>query len=62
MVKRIKRGQQFDPVSVRQYMIENFSIDKMVQGYADLYMEIAGLSVASQVQDLDNLDESRAIA
>ena len=62
MVERIKHGPGFDPNGVRQYMVENFSTDKMVQGYADLYMEIAGLSVSSQVQDLDNLDESRAIA
>lgn len=62
MVSRIKERRKFDPASIRQYMVENFSTEKMVQGYADLYMEIAGLSVSSQVQDLDNLDESRAIA
>jgi len=62
MVERIKRGQPFDPATVRQYMIENFSIEKMVQSYADLYMEIAGLTVSSQVHNLDDLDESRAIA
>jgi len=62
MVERIKKGQPFDPATVRKYMIENFSMDTMVQGYADLYMEIAGLSVSSEVQGLDNIDESRAIA
>ena len=61
MVERIKLGHSFNPDAVRQYMIQNFSIDKMVQGYAELYMEIAGFSASSRVQDLDNLDESRAI-
>jgi hypothetical protein len=33
----------------------------MTQDYADLYMEIAGVSVATQTA-LDNIDEGRAIA
>ena len=61
MVDCIKNTASFEPLAVRQYMMENFSTAKMAQNYADLYMEIAGTSL-SQVQDLDNLDESRAIA
>lgn len=62
MIDRIRRTEPFSPEGVRQYMIENFSTEKMVQNYADLYMEIAGLSVSAQVQTLDNIDENRAIA
>jgi glycosyltransferase involved in cell wall biosynthesis len=65
MAERMKQAHDFDPMAVRQYVIDNFSTQKMVQNYADLYMEIAGAAIAAQEQDLDNLDnldESRAIA
>lgn len=61
MVSRAENAP-FDPVAVRQYVIDNFSTRKMVQNYADLYMEIAGLTVAAQTDSLDDIDENRAVA
>jgi glycosyltransferase involved in cell wall biosynthesis len=60
MVQRAKRAQEFDFSKVRQYVLQEFSLERMVQGYADLYIEIAG---ATEVpSDLGDLDEHRAIA
>jgi glycosyltransferase involved in cell wall biosynthesis len=60
MVERAKHAAEFDPATVRRYVFENFSTQKMVQNYADLYMEIAGASV--RTIGLDDINESRAIA
>jgi glycosyltransferase involved in cell wall biosynthesis len=62
MVSRAAHAEALKPSVVRQYMVDNFSIHKMVQSYADLYMEIAGTTTAARAGGLDNIDESRAIA
>lgn len=62
MVNRAKNAGAFDPRAVRQYLVDNFSKTKMVQNYADLYMEIAGATVVAQTPGLDDVDEGRAIA
>jgi glycosyltransferase involved in cell wall biosynthesis len=59
MVELGKRAESFDFGRVRPYMLDRFSLGKMVQSYAELYMEIAGHTAASA--DVD-LDEPRAIA
>lgn len=59
MVERAAQAKKFNPEKVHQYVAENFSVEKMVQAYADLYMEIAGASVAVRV---DNPDGDRAVA
>jgi glycosyltransferase involved in cell wall biosynthesis len=41
MVESIRElDGRFDPVAVRKYAAENFSVDRMVNEYADLYREI----------------------
>jgi glycosyltransferase involved in cell wall biosynthesis len=62
MVGQAKSAHEFNPAQVRQFVVERFSMDKMVQGYAELYMEISGLSVHDAGTALDDLGESRAIA
>jgi glycosyltransferase involved in cell wall biosynthesis len=62
MVNRAKKADEFNPAAVRQYVIGKFSTQRMVQSYADLYMEIAGATVVAQTPSLDDIDESRAIA
>jgi glycosyltransferase involved in cell wall biosynthesis len=62
MVEHARRADEFKPAQVRQYVVGKFSTDRMVQGYADLYMEISGLSVRAEGTALDDLGESRAIA
>ncbi len=59
MTELAKSAESFDFSQVRPYMVEKFSMRKMVQSYADLYMEIAGQTAASANIDLD---EPRAIA
>ena len=65
MVERAKHAPQFDFARVRQYGLQEFSLDRMVQSYADLYAEILGERTAAQAKeslDLGELDEPRAIA
>jgi glycosyltransferase involved in cell wall biosynthesis len=62
MVNRAKQAEEFDPAEVRQYVVDNFSARKMVQNYAELYLEIAAMPVAAQNTNLDDIDDSRAIA
>jgi glycosyltransferase involved in cell wall biosynthesis len=65
MVKRAKHAPEFDFAQVRRYGLEKFSLDRMVQSYADLYAEILGERTASQAKKtlaIDELDEPRAIA
>jgi glycosyltransferase involved in cell wall biosynthesis len=59
MVDAASRAASFDPKVVRQYVIDNFSVEKMVQAYADLYFEAANGSAASIS---DPSDEGRLIA
>jgi glycosyltransferase involved in cell wall biosynthesis len=58
MVDHAKTSEAFDFGQVRRYMVEKFSVGKMVQNYADLYMEIAGRTAAVAIDE----DEPRAIA
>lgn len=52
MVEHASRADDFDPRAVRQYMLDNFSVEKMAQSYADLYREAAGISLpASEPSD-----------
>ncbi|HWR17838.1 MAG TPA: glycosyltransferase family 4 protein [Terriglobales bacterium] len=44
MAERIAKAGDFKPDLVRAYVNENFSIEKMVKSYADLYLEIGGVS------------------
>jgi glycosyltransferase involved in cell wall biosynthesis len=65
MVERAKQAASFDPRKVRQYVIENFSLDKMVQNYADLYAEVLGeftALTAKQELELPELDGPQAVA
>jgi len=65
MVDCAKQASSFDFHRVRPYVLENFSLDRMVQSYSDLYAEILGENgVASPKENLDTseLDEPRAIA
>jgi len=65
MVERAKQAGSFDFASVRPYVIDRFSLDRMVQSYADLYADILGEKVAlpsKEVIDISELDEPRAIA
>jgi glycosyltransferase involved in cell wall biosynthesis len=59
MVEAAAKATKFDPKVVRQYMIDNFSVDKMVQAYADLYLEAAG---GSHNVSSERTDEGRLIA
>src|SRR5205823_2268458 len=43
MVKRTK-NLNFDPVAIRSYVEENFSIERMVRGYVALYKEAVAKS------------------
>jgi hypothetical protein len=68
MVECAQRAESFDFQQVRQYGIEEFSVDRMAQAYADLYAEILGERTASlakrtlEMGELGELDEPRAIA
>jgi glycosyltransferase involved in cell wall biosynthesis len=45
MVNRVRELEgRFNPVSVRKYAAENFSVERMVREYADLYREIGSKS------------------
>jgi glycosyltransferase involved in cell wall biosynthesis len=60
MVECCRRADEFDPRKVRQYVVEHFSTEKMARQYADLYMEIAGVSVPAA--SFNRIDGSRAAA
>lgn len=65
MVERAKNAHKFDAKQVRDYGLREFSLDRMVQGYADLYAEILGertAALAKETLQLGELDEPRAIA
>jgi len=49
----------FDPVSVRRYAEENFSLATMVQKYVDLYREIVR---GDESQAIEGEPEERAVA
>jgi glycosyltransferase involved in cell wall biosynthesis len=60
-----RRAEVFDPQAVRQHVVDNFSLEKMVQNYADLYTEVLNESAPFlQKQDigLPEIDSSQAIA
>jgi glycosyltransferase involved in cell wall biosynthesis len=40
LAQRIRTADQFDPNSVRAFAEENFSLERMVQDYVDLYAEV----------------------
>jgi glycosyltransferase involved in cell wall biosynthesis len=44
MIERARTVHDFDFAQVRKYMLEHFSVEKMVQSYADLYSEVLGVS------------------
>ncbi|HEU5452405.1 MAG TPA: glycosyltransferase family 4 protein [Terriglobales bacterium] len=57
MVRCVGKVDEFRPAAVREHVAQNFSLDRMVRQYADLYKEIlAGKPAASAG------DEERAIA
>ena len=65
MVKRAKQANEFDAAKVQAYGLGEFSLDRMVQAYADLYAEILGERTAAQATEsleVGELDEPRAIA
>jgi glycosyltransferase involved in cell wall biosynthesis len=65
MVERAKHAPEFDFQQVRRYGLEEFSMDRMAQSYADLYAEILGERTASQAKKslaVGELDGPRAIA
>jgi glycosyltransferase involved in cell wall biosynthesis len=65
MVDRAKQAASFDFRKVRPYVMERFSIERMVQSYVDLYAEILGETAAASTKeslDISELDEPRAIA
>jgi glycosyltransferase involved in cell wall biosynthesis len=47
MAKRV-RELNFDPIAIRRYVEEKFSIERMVSGYLDLYREAIAQSEAQQ--------------
>jgi glycosyltransferase involved in cell wall biosynthesis len=62
MVKRASHAEQFNPAKLRRYVKQKFSIESMARQYVELYAEAIGLTVPASAADLDNLDESRAVA
>jgi glycosyltransferase involved in cell wall biosynthesis len=65
MVERARGAADFDFAGTRKYVVEEFSLDRMVQSYADLYAEILGertAALAKESLSVDELDEPRAIA
>lgn len=65
MVERAKRAAAFDFAKVRDYAVTEFSVDRMVQAYAELYSEIVAESTAAEAGktlETEELDEPRAIA
>jgi glycosyltransferase involved in cell wall biosynthesis len=55
MEQRIRMADKFDPTTVRGYAEKNFSLERMVREYADLYAEILDDQAAHQ-------EGSRAVA
>lgn len=65
MVERAKLAASFNFANVRPYVVERFSLDRMVQSYAGLYAEIMGETAAAsskEALETTELDEPRAIA
>jgi len=65
MVEHAKHAPEFDFEQVRRHVMEEFSLERMVQSYADLYAEILGertVALAKQSLTLGEMDEPRAIA
>jgi len=65
MAERAKAAPDFNFANVRQYVVDEFSLDRMVQSYADLYAEIIGertAVIAKQALELREMDGPRAIA
>jgi glycosyltransferase involved in cell wall biosynthesis len=65
MVEAAKNAQSYDPKAVRQYVADNFSLEKMVQNYAELYAEVAGEFTAITAKEelaLHELDGPQAVA
>jgi glycosyltransferase involved in cell wall biosynthesis len=65
MVERAKGAPEMNFLGVRQYVVEEFSLERMVQSYADLYSEIIGertTVVAKEALALGEVDDPRAIA
>ncbi|HVZ17699.1 MAG TPA: glycosyltransferase family 4 protein [Terriglobales bacterium] len=64
LVIRTRNAPNFDFEGVRNYVMEKFSLDRMVQSYADLYTEILGEKTAEVAKDTLLLGEvdPRAIA
>jgi glycosyltransferase involved in cell wall biosynthesis len=60
MAERVRTAREFDFSQVRPAVLKEFSLQKMVQSYAELYMEIAGATAVPR--DLEDLDEHRAVA
>ena len=48
MVKRVKDDMRFAAADLRQYVVDNFSLDRMVSSYADLYRRTILQSPGSQ--------------
>lgn len=65
MVEKAKNALNFDFARVRQYVVTEFSLDRMVQSYADLYAEILGERTAALGKgslEVGDLEDPRAIA
>ena len=65
LVERAKQAPEFDFAAVRQYGVKEFSLERMAQGYADLYAEILGERTTAPAKPslaVGELDEPRAIA
>lgn len=69
MAERVKQlSHSFDPTSVREYVRANFSVERMVREYAELYGELTAgnaraAAALAELEDLtENPEEPRAIA
>ena len=65
MAERAKQAASFDFAQVRPYVVDCFSLDRMVESYIDLYAEVAGETgsvTPKETVDITELDEPRAIA
>jgi len=65
MVEKAKHAREFDFAGVHKYVMQEFSLDRMVHSYADLYAEILGertAALAKESLEVSDLDEPRAIA
>jgi glycosyltransferase involved in cell wall biosynthesis len=57
MVQSVRElGGRFDPASVQRYAAENFSVERMVQEYADLYREIENTRKNSSRSTLSTIE------